>query len=117
MIRREGISLFRAICTRARQPYRLIARRAAILKPGVLRAVDLYRFAQAIAPPARLMRRGHTTPTVCVTTRRTPISQNGEGDMQFPLATCHHFLGLLQSVVAGEVGAIPVAQSSRRRAW
>src|SRR6201988_2246968 len=36
------------------------ARRAAILKPGVLGAVDLYEFAQAIAPPARLMRRGKT---------------------------------------------------------
>src|SRR5882762_9320347 len=40
------------------------ARRAAILEPGVLRAVDLYQFAQAIAPPARLMRRGETMPTV-----------------------------------------------------
>jgi len=34
------------------------ARRAAILEPGVLRAVDLHQFAQAIAPPPRLMRRG-----------------------------------------------------------
>src|SRR5216684_8375751 len=40
------------------------ARRAAILEPGVLRAVDLHQFAQAIAPPARLMRRGETMPTV-----------------------------------------------------
>ena len=40
------------------------ARRAAILEPGVLRAVDLYQFAQAVAPPARLMRRGQTMPTV-----------------------------------------------------
>src|SRR6266851_10417506 len=40
------------------------ARRAAVLKPGVLRAVDLHQFAQAIAPPARLMRRGETMPTV-----------------------------------------------------
>src|SRR6202045_3761633 len=40
------------------------ARRAAILEPGVLRAVDLHQFAQAIAPPARLMRRGKTMPTV-----------------------------------------------------
>jgi hypothetical protein len=38
--------------------------RAAILEPGVLRAVDLHQFAQAIAPPARLMRRGQTMPTV-----------------------------------------------------
>jgi hypothetical protein len=38
--------------------------RAAILKPGVLRAVDLHQFAQAIAPPARLVRRGETMPTV-----------------------------------------------------
>jgi hypothetical protein len=38
--------------------------RAAILKPGVLRAVDLHQLAQAIAPPARLMRRGETMPTV-----------------------------------------------------
>ena len=38
--------------------------RAAILEPGVLRAVDLDQFAQAIAPPARLMRRGQTMPTV-----------------------------------------------------
>jgi hypothetical protein len=30
----------------------------------VLRAVDLHQFAQAIAPPARLMRRGETMPTV-----------------------------------------------------
>jgi hypothetical protein len=30
----------------------------------VLRAVDLDQFAQAIAPPARLMRRGQTMPTV-----------------------------------------------------
>src|ERR1700720_4129993 len=40
------------------------ARRAAILEPGVLRAVDLHQFAQTIAPPARLMRRGETMPTV-----------------------------------------------------
>jgi len=40
------------------------ARRAAILKPGVLRAVDLDQLAQTIAPPARLMRRGETMPTV-----------------------------------------------------
>src|SRR6266852_8621341 len=40
------------------------ARRAAILEPGVLRAVDLHQFAQAIAPPARLMRRGQTMPTI-----------------------------------------------------
>jgi hypothetical protein len=40
------------------------ARRAAVLEPGVLRAVDLHQFAQAIAPPARLMRRGETMPTV-----------------------------------------------------
>jgi hypothetical protein len=32
------------------------ARRAALLEPGVLRTVDLHQFAQAIAPPARLMR-------------------------------------------------------------
>src|SRR6202045_5470664 len=38
--------------------------RAAILKPGVLRAVDLHQFAPAIAPPARLMRRGETVPAV-----------------------------------------------------
>jgi hypothetical protein len=38
------------------------ARRAAILKPGVLRTVDLHQFAQAIAPPARLMRRRKTMP-------------------------------------------------------
>jgi hypothetical protein len=36
----------------------------AILEPGVLRAVDLHQLAQAIAPPARLMRRGETMPTV-----------------------------------------------------
>src|ERR1700738_2864563 len=40
------------------------ARRTAILEPGVLRAVDLHQFAQTIAPPARLMRRGETMPTV-----------------------------------------------------
>jgi hypothetical protein len=40
------------------------ARRAAVLKPGVLRAVDLHQLAQAIAPPARLMRGGETMPTV-----------------------------------------------------
>ena len=34
------------------------------LKPGVLGAVDLYEFAQAIAPPTRLMRRGKTMPSV-----------------------------------------------------
>jgi hypothetical protein len=34
------------------------ARRAAILEPGVLGAVDLHQFAQTIAPPTRLMRRG-----------------------------------------------------------
>src|SRR5467141_3055930 len=39
-------------------------RRAALLEPGVLRAIDLHQFAQAIAPPARLMRRGETMPTV-----------------------------------------------------
>src|SRR5204863_6150954 len=38
--------------------------RAAILEPGVLRAVDLHQLAQAIAPPARLMRRRETMPTV-----------------------------------------------------
>jgi len=38
--------------------------RAAILEPGVLRAVDLHQFAQAIAPPARLMRQRQTMPTV-----------------------------------------------------
>src|ERR1700738_5079048 len=40
------------------------ARRTAILEPGVLRAVDLHQFAQAVAPPARLMWRGETMPTV-----------------------------------------------------
>src|ERR1700731_3202103 len=40
------------------------ARRAAVFEPGVLRAVDLYQFTQAIAPPARLMRRGETMPTI-----------------------------------------------------
>jgi len=40
------------------------ARRTAVLEPGVLRAVDLHQFTQAIAPPARLMRRGETMPTV-----------------------------------------------------
>src|SRR6202008_8999 len=40
------------------------ARRTAILEPGVLRAVDLHQFAQAIASPGRLMRRGQTMPTV-----------------------------------------------------
>ncbi len=40
------------------------ARRTAILEPGVLRAVDLHQFAQTITPPARLVRRGQTMPTV-----------------------------------------------------
>jgi hypothetical protein len=40
------------------------ARRTAILEPGVLRPVDLHQFAQTITPPARLMRRGQTMPTV-----------------------------------------------------
>jgi hypothetical protein len=40
------------------------APRAAVLEPGVLRAVDLHQFAQATAPPARLMWRGKTMPTV-----------------------------------------------------
>ena len=39
-------------------------RRTAVLKPGMLRAVDLHQLAQAIAPPARLMRRGETMSTV-----------------------------------------------------
>ena len=34
------------------------------LEPGVLRAVDLHQFAQAIAPPARLMRRGQAVPPI-----------------------------------------------------
>jgi hypothetical protein len=34
------------------------------IDPGLLRAVDLHQFAQAIAPPARLMRRGQTMPSV-----------------------------------------------------
>ena len=40
------------------------AGRAAILKPGVLGAVDLHQLAQALAPPARLVRDGKTMPTV-----------------------------------------------------
>src|SRR5205809_206261 len=40
------------------------ARRAAILEPGVLRTVDLHQLAQAIAPPARLMWRRQSMPTV-----------------------------------------------------
>jgi hypothetical protein len=31
---------------------------AAILEPGVLRAVDLHQFTQTIPPPGRLVRRG-----------------------------------------------------------
>jgi hypothetical protein len=38
--------------------------RTLVLKPGVLRAVDLHQLAQAIAPPTWLMRRGKTMPTV-----------------------------------------------------
>src|SRR5204863_9767235 len=38
--------------------------RAAILEPGVLRTVELHQLAQAIAPPARLMWRRQTMPTV-----------------------------------------------------
>jgi hypothetical protein len=37
---------------------------AARLEPGVLRAVDLHQFAQAIAPPARLMRGGQAVPPI-----------------------------------------------------
>src|SRR5271163_2836306 len=40
------------------------ARRTAVLEPGMLRAVDLHQFAQAIAAPARLMRRGQTMPSI-----------------------------------------------------
>jgi hypothetical protein len=40
------------------------ARWPTILEPGVLRAVDLHQFAQAIAPPARLMRQEETMATV-----------------------------------------------------
>src|ERR1700758_2594254 len=40
------------------------ARRTAVLEPGVLRAVDLHQFAQTIAPPAWLMRRGEPMLTV-----------------------------------------------------
>ena len=40
------------------------ARRTAVLEPGVLRAVDLHQFAQAIAPPTRLVRERKTMPTV-----------------------------------------------------
>src|SRR5215472_1465685 len=40
------------------------APRSAVLKPGVLRAVNLHQFAQAIAPPAWLVRDGKTMSTV-----------------------------------------------------
>src|SRR6267143_562203 len=38
--------------------------RRAVLEPGVLRTVNLHQFAQAIAPPARLMWRGQAMSTV-----------------------------------------------------
>jgi hypothetical protein len=34
------------------------ARLATVLEPRMLRSVDLHQFAKALAPPARLMRRG-----------------------------------------------------------
>src|SRR5215471_4417087 len=39
-------------------------RGTAVLEPGVLRAIDLHQLSKAIAPAARLMRRGKTMPTV-----------------------------------------------------
>ena len=46
-----------------RRPARCMAR-SAVLEPGVLRTVDLYQLAQALAPPTRLMRGGESVATI-----------------------------------------------------
>jgi hypothetical protein len=86
------------------------ARRTAILEPGVLRAVDLHQFAQAIASPPRLTRRGQTMPTVLP----QPVSDHPTAQGLAGHRTTVMLCQLLRRQGRAEVG-IPLAHDRQRQ--